>query len=247
MGSPNVFEIIPLSILLVGIITLIYTVLGGLKAVMKIDAFQFIIYLVSAIICMYYLFQSIDLTFTSSLGYLNSYNKLKVFDFSGHFIYKPFMFFSAIIGGAMLSFSSHGVDYMMVQRVLATKDASSAKKAMIGSGIFVLLQFSLFLFVGSLLYIATDCMTLDKDQEISYIIRNILPNGMKGIVVAGILSVAMSTLSSSINSLSSSTINDWFPRLNSIRHSQFVSLFWTIILILTALYFSNPNDPLLIS
>ena len=116
------------------------------------------------------------------------------------------MFFSAIIGGTMLSFSSHGVDYMMVQRVLATKDISSAKKAMIGSGIFVLLQFSLFLFVGSLLYIATDCMTLDKDQEISYIIRNILPNGMKGIVVAGILSVAMSTLSSSINSLSSSTI-----------------------------------------
>jgi len=237
---------IPLSILLVGVITLVYTVLGGLKAVMKIDAFQFIIYLVSAIICMYYLFQSIDLTFTSSLSYLSSYNKLKVFDFSGHFIYKPFMFFSAIIGGAMLSFSSHGVDYMMVQRVLATKDISSAKKAMIGSGIFVLLQFSLFLFVGSLLYIATDCMTLDKNQEISYIIRNILPNGMKGIVVAGILSVAMSTLSSSINSLSSSTINDWFPKLNSIKHSQFVSLFWTIILILTALYFSNPNDPLLI-
>ena len=56
----------------------------------------------------------------------------------------------------------------------------------------------------------------------------------------------MSTLSSSINSLSSSTINDWFPKLNSIKHSQFVSLFWTIILILTALYFSNPNDPLLI-
>ena len=72
---------IPLSILLVGVITLIYTVLGGLKAVIKIDAFQFIIYLVSAIICIYYLFQSIDLTFTSSLSYLNSYNKLKIFKY----------------------------------------------------------------------------------------------------------------------------------------------------------------------
>ena len=237
---------IPLSILLVGAITLIYTVLGGLKAVIKIDAFQFIIYLISAIICIYYLLESIDLTLVSSFNYLNSYDKFKIFNFSGNPIYKPFMFLSAIIGGTMLSFSSHGVDYMMVQRVLATKDVSSAKKAMIGSGIFVLLQFSIFLFVGSLLYIATDCMMLDKNQEISYIIRDILPNGMKGIVIAGILSVAMSTLSSSINSLSSSTINDWFPKLNSIRNSQFISIFWTIVLILTALCFSDPDDPFLI-
>ena len=237
---------IPLSILLVGAITLIYTVLGGLKAVIKVDAFQFIIYLISAMICIYYLFDSIDLTLLESLTYLNDNNKLKIFDFTSNIVYKPFAFLSSIIGGAMLSFASHGVDYMMVQRVLATQNISSARKAMIGSGIFVLLQFALFLFVGSLLYIVTDCMVLDKNQEVSYIIHNILPNGMKGIVVAGILSVAMSTLSSSINSLSSSTINDWFPKLKSIRNSQFVSIFWTVILILTALYFSNPEDPLII-
>ena len=237
---------IPLSILLVGVITLIYTVLGGLKAVIKVDAFQFIIYLISAIICIYYIFDSINLTFIESITHLNEYNKLKVFDFTGNIVYKPFAFFSSIIGGAMLSFASHGVDYMMVQRVLATKNISSARKAMIGSGIFVLVQFSLFLFVGSLLYIATDCMVLDKNQEVSYIIHNILPHGMKGIVIAGILSVAMSTLSSSINSLSSSTINDWFPQLNSIRNSQLISIFWTIVLIITALYFSNPEDPLII-
>ena len=237
---------ISLSILLVGLITLVYTVLGGLKAIIRVDAFQFIIYLISALICIYYLFISIDKTLVESITYLNDYNKLKILNLSGNILYNPFMFFSAIIGGAMLSFASHGVDYMMVQRVLATKDISSARKAMIGSGIFVLLQFALFLFVGSLLYIATDCMVLDKNQEIPYIISNILPNGMKGIVVAGILSVAMSTLSSSINSLSSSTINDWFPRLKTIKYSQIVSLFWTFILILTALYFSDPNDPLII-
>ena len=237
---------ISLSILLVGFITLIYTVLGGLKAVIKIDAFQFIIYLISAIICIYYLLESIDLTLMSSIQYLNNDDKFKVFNFYGNFIFEPFIFISSIIGGAMLSFSSHGVDYMMVQRVLATKDILSAKKAMIGSGIFVLIQFMLFLFVGSLLYIATDCMTLDRNREITYIIRDFLPSGMKGIVVAGILSVAMSTLSSSINSLSSSTINDWFPKLDSIRTSQFISFLWTIILIVTALFFSNPADPLLI-
>ena len=66
----------------------------------------------------------------------------------------------------MLSFASHGADYMMVQRILATKDISSAKKAMIGSGIFVFIQFSLFLLIGSLIYIATDCMLIEKDREI---------------------------------------------------------------------------------
>jgi len=235
-----------LSIILVGLITLVYTVLGGLKAVIKIDAFQFIIYLISALICIYYLFQYIDYTFLGAVDYLNNHDKFKIFDFSNNFIYKPFVFFSAVLGGAMLSFCSHGVDYMMVQRVLATKDITSARKAMIGSGIFVLLQFILFLFVGSLLFIINDCNMLNKNQEVSFIIKNILPNGMKGIVVAGILSVAMSTLSSSINSLSASTINDWFPNLNSVKNSQIISIFWTVILILTALFFSNPNDPLLI-
>ena len=72
-------------------------------------------------------------------------------------------------------------------------------------------------FVGSILYLLPECQMISKDKEITYVIQNILPIGMKGIVVAGILSVAMSTLSSSINSLSSSTINDWFPKLKLLE------------------------------
>ena len=234
------------SIIIVGFITLIYTVLGGLKAVMKIDAFQFIIYLLSAVICIFYIVQYLDMSFFTILNNLNAENKFKIFDFSGNLFNSPLKFISAVIGGLMLSFSSHGVDYMMVQRVLATKDEFSAKKAMIGSGFFVMLQFSLFLFVGSILYLLPECQMISKDKEITYVIQNILPIGMKGIVVAGILSVAMSTLSSSINSLSSSTINDWFPKLKTLRNSRLISIFWTFVLILTALFFSNPNEPLLI-
>ena len=237
---------IPVTLILIGMITLIYTVSGGLKAVIKIDAIQFFIYFISALICIYYLLQHINLSLYDSVLFIDSYSKLKILNFSGNPLYSPFMFISAVIGGAMLSFSSHGVDYMMVQRVLATKDIKSARKAMIGSGLFVFFQFSFFLFVGSLLFIATDCSLINKNEEISYIINNFLPNGMKGILVAGILSVAMSTLSSSINSLSSSTVNDWFPKLNNIYSSRLVSIFWTFILIATALIFSDPNGPLLI-
>ena len=82
----------------------------------------------------FYIVQYLDMSFFTILNNLNAENKFKIFDFSGNLFNSPLKFISAVIGGIMLSFSSHGVDYMMVQRVLATKDEFSAKKAMIGSG-----------------------------------------------------------------------------------------------------------------
>ena len=237
---------ISLSIIVLGVVTLIYTVSGGLKTVIHIDAFQFLIYLISAIICIVFLLNHIDLSLFGAIEYLKNNEKLQFFNFSNNILFHPFSFISAFIGGTMLSLSSHGADYMMVQRVLATKDISSAKKAMIGSGIFVFIQFSLFLFIGSLIYVHTDCYMLDKDQEIAYVINNILPVGFKGLVIAGVLSAAMSTLSSSINSLSSSLMRDWFPNLKSIKISRIVSIIFTIVLILFSLIFRNSNDALVI-
>jgi len=135
---------------------------------------------------------------------------------------------------------------MMVQRVLATKDVTSAKKAMIGSGVFVLFQFSLFLLIGSLIYVASNGLAIDKDEEMSFVILNILPIGLKGIVIAGVLSAAMSTLSSSINALSSSLMKDWLPNLKSLKLSRYISIFWTVVLILTAIVFQNSDDALVI-
>jgi len=237
---------ITLSILIVGLVTLIYTVLGGLKTVMHIDAFQFFIYILSAFICIVSLMMFIDMPFKEIMLQLNDLSKLKIIDLTGNIFTKPFMFVSAFLGGTMLSFASHGADYMMVQRVLATKDVTSAKKAMIGSGIFVLFQFSLFLLVGSLIYVASEGLIIDKDQEMTFVILNILPNGLKGIVIAGVLSAAMSTLSSSINALSSSSIKDWFPKLKSLKFSRYISVFWTAVLILTAIVFQNSDDALVI-
>ncbi len=234
------------SVLLIGLVTLIYTVTGGLKTVIRIDAFQFIIYLISAFICIYYLLLFINLPFNQIISSLHISDKLKIVDFYGNIFLNPFMFFSAFIGGAMLSFASHGADYMMVQRVLATNNISSAKKAMIGSGFFVIIQFSLFLFIGSLIYIASDCLLIDKDREISYVINDILPIGAKGIVIAGVLSAAMSTLSSSVNALASSTLKDWFPKVKSLKISRLIAMFWTFILIIMAFIFNDSNSSLVI-
>ena len=116
------------------------------------------------------------MSFVESIIYLEQTNKINMIDFTGNLFTKPFMFISAFIGGTMLSFASHGADYMMVQRILSIKNLESAKKAMIGSGILLFIQFSLFLFVGSLIYLATNCSFLEKDREITYVIKNIIRN-----------------------------------------------------------------------
>ena len=146
----------------------------------------------------------------------------------------------------MLSFSSHGVDYMMVQRVLGTKDLSSAKKAMVGSGFFVAIQFIIFLFAGSLIFILFNGSELEQDREFTTFIINYLPVGVKGLLLAGVLSAAMSTLSSSINSLSSSVINDWMGGNKTIKESQFISLLWGMVLILIALLFDESDSAIVI-
>ena len=146
----------------------------------------------------------------------------------------------------LLSLSSHGVDHMMVQRVLSVKDLRSGQKAMIGSGIFVLIQFTIFLFAGSLIFYLFEGAVINKDREFSTFIVEYLPVGLKGFLLAGILSAAMSTLSSSINALASSTLIDLFKGEPSLLSSRLLSLFWAIILIGIALIFDESDSAIVI-
>ena len=117
---------------------------------------------------------------------------------------------------------------------------------MIGSGIFVMLQFGIFLLAGSLIFYYFDGIALQKDREFSSFIVDHLPTGLRGLLLAGIISAAMSTLSSSINSLASSTIVDWFGGRSSIRTSKIVSLFWASVLIGIALIFDESDSAIVI-
>ena len=211
---------LPFSVLIIGFITLVYTLSGGIKTIVWIDTIQFILYLFGGIISIIAAFNYLDLPLQNILFDLESNGKLAMINFYGDALDDPYYFISAILGGALLSFSSHGVDYMMVQRLLGTKNLVSAKKAMIGSGIFVFIQFVIFLFAGSLIYLVMDGITIQKDREFTTFIINYLPIGIKGLLLAGVLSAAMSTLSSSINSLASSTVSDWLNGKSSLKKSQ---------------------------
>ena len=139
---------LPVSVIIIGLVTLIYTLSGGIRTIVWIDSLQFILYLTGGILSIFFILNYLDQSFLSSIKYLYESSKLSIFDFYGNPLINPYFFISAILGGILLSFSSHGVDYMMVQRVLGTKDLSSAKKAMVGSGFFVAIEFIIFLCGG---------------------------------------------------------------------------------------------------
>jgi len=122
----------------------------------------------------------------------------------------------------------------------------SAKKAMIGSGIFVFIQFGVFLLAGSLIFVLMDGVEMERDREFTSFIVNYLPIGLKGVLLAGVLSAAMSTLSSSINSLASSTVTDWLGGNQSIQRSQMISLVWGLVLIGIALLFDESDSAIVI-
>ena len=237
---------LPFSVLIIGLVTLIYTLNGGIRTVVWVDSVQFMLYLVGGVLSIIIIWNYLNQPISSLIMQLSEGSKLSIFNFEGNFFKDPFFALSAIIGGILLSFSSHGVDYMMVQRVLGTKNLKSAQKAMIGSGIVVFVQFLIFLIAGSLIYILMEGAQLDNDREFTTFIINYLPIGIKGILLAGVLSAAMSTLSSSINSLSSSIITDWMGGNKSIKKSQLVGFLCGLVLILIALLFDESDSAIVI-
>ena len=237
---------IEIAVLIIGAVTLIYTLSGGLRAVVWIDSVQFVLYLIGGIISIYIALNYIDMPLNEIIRDLSESNKIRIFNFEGSLFTNPYYFFSAVLGGVFLSFSSHGIDHMMVQRVLSTKDLSSARKSMIASGFFVLMQFAIFLFAGSLIFLIVGDLEIQRDREFTYFMVNYLPVGVRGILLAGVLSAAMSTLSSSINSLASSTVIDWFGGRSDVAFSRLISLMWGIVLIGIALIFDEGDSAIII-
>jgi len=140
----------------------------------------------------------------------------------------PYTLAAGIAGGAFLSMASHGTDHLIVQRLMASRDLRAARKALISSGIFVFFQFSLFLMIGLALFVfyrdhALTSFNGKPDEVFPFFILNEVPSGARGLIVAAVLASAVSTLSSSLNSLSSSTCGDFVkPLLAASRGKEWV-------------------------
>jgi len=206
----------PLSIAVIGVLTLVYTYLGGIKAVVWVDALQMVLYLVGAVVAAMALQALIPGGWGEVFSASREAGKLAVIDFQ-FTLAVPYTFWAGLIGGGFLTMGSHGADQLIVQRLLTCKDLRASQKALVWSAVVVMAQFLVFLLVGLGLWVFYGGISFERSDEIfaRFIVEQ-LPPGITGLLIAGIFAAAMSSLSSSINSLASASAYDFWAPLKGL-------------------------------
>jgi SSS family transporter len=205
----------PLVVAVIGIVTvtLVYTVRGGLRAVIWNDAVQLAVYVGGAVVALLLMMSRIPDSLSASLAELGAADKLGVLDFGWDWT-NPYTFWSGLIGGAVLTMATHGTDQMFAQRLLACGEARAARRAVIASGFLVFAQMALFLLIGTYLFVfyaqqPPETPFVSTDQVFPRFIAEELPVGIGGLVIAAVFAAAMSTLSSSMSSIASAVTLDF--------------------------------------
>lgn len=251
--TTNYFTII----VVLAIVTIAYTFIGGIKAVVWVDVVQMCLYVLGGVLAI------IVISVQTGGGWFADaadVGKLNMFVFSGNPISDAGSFLPSLIGGAVFAMASHGADQIVVQRLLTCRSKVEAQKALIWSGIIVFVQFSVFLVVGLALWGYYDHQTPDqlgltRDDEIfpMFIIEG-LPQGISGLLLAAILAAAMSTLSSSLSALSSSTVTDVYAKLKKtaisdeqgLRVGRWATIGWGLAFIAPAAFFQSDEGNIVV-
>ena len=231
------------SIVIITILTLIYTFEGGLAAVIWTDVVQTIIYVGGTIVGVFVILHLVPGGWAHIHQIAIAHDKFRVFDFTPSF-WKPYTFWAAFIFGTTFIVGSHGTEQLIVQRLLAARNLRQSITALLSSGVAILFQFALFLFVGVMLfayYLLPSSHFGKADRIYPTFIVTRMPHGISGLLIAAILAAAMSNLSAALNALSSSTVLDFYLRLRPqtdepgrMRISRAVTLIWAAILLAVA-------------
>jgi SSS family transporter len=245
-----------LTIVIIGVVTLIYSYQGGMKAVVYGDVIQMFILFLGIIICFFY-----------GLSYLGGWgtfidqvdsNRLTVIDFDAYGFDggNQFGFWPMLLGGFFLYASYYGTDQSQVQRLFSAKDLPTVRKALLCNGLMrfpiTLVYCIMGLIIGTMVITMPEFRSLIPDDKpdlmIPIFIREYLPHGIIGILLVAIFSAAMSSLSSTINSLSAATIEDFFNRKESLsqdkymKYSKVASIFWGLVCLILAFFTGDIAD-----
>ena len=136
----------------VAAITVFYTFLGGMKAVIWTDVIQFSVYILGALVALAILVAKLPGGWPALIQSADAAGKFRLLDFSFD-LTRPFTFWAGLIGGMVLNTATHGADQMMVQRYLSARSQRQAATALVASGFVILTQFALFLFIGVSLWV----------------------------------------------------------------------------------------------
>ena len=236
------------SIAIITALTVVYTFEGGLAAVIWTDVVQTAIYVGGTLVGLVTILHLVPGGWAAIHAAAVGAGKLQVFDFRWNF-WIPYTFWAGVIGGAFLTTASHGTDQLIVQRLLAARGEKQSVIALLSSGVWVFFQFALFLIVGVMLwaYYRVPSANFGRADRIypTFIVSR-MPHGISGLLIAAILAAAMSNLSAALNSLSSSSIMDFYVRFRPLadertkmRLSRVSTLFWALLLFALAVLSLN--------
>jgi solute:Na+ symporter, SSS family len=234
-----------LSILAIGLLTVVYTYFGGIKAVVWVDALQMGLYLLGALVTLAILQTLVPGGWGEILAQTGDAGKLTVLDFSLD-LSVSYTIWAGVLGGGLLTMASHGTDQLIVQRLLTCRTLGDSRRALVGSGFLVIAQFAVFLLIGLGLWVFYGGRVFERGDEIfaQFLVQE-LPSGLTGLLMAGVFAAAMSSLSSSVNSLASASAYDfWAPLVGAendearvLKAGKAFTLVWAALLIGAAILF----------
>jgi solute:Na+ symporter, SSS family len=232
------------TVIILGLAMIVYTVRGGVSAVIWTDVVQMFVYLAGALLVMAGLFQLIAGGWPVIVDVAGAAGKFRVFDLST----EPrtvYTLWAGLLGGIALTLSTHGTDQFLVQRLLSARSAREASTGLVLSGFIVFIQFALFLLIGAMLFVYYQQTPLPRplsrtDEILPLFVVTSLPHGVAGFIVAAIVAAA---LSPSINALAATTVNDFYVKYvrpdasqeRLMQVSRWATIAWGIAQIAVAL------------
>ena len=232
------------AILLFVLLSLVYTYVGGVKAVVWTDAVQLVLFIVGGLFALYYIPTLIEGGWSAAVTKAAEAGKLTWLN--THFTFSaPFNIWMGVIGGTVMVMSSHGADQLIVQRVLACPNVSEGRKALIFSSVVIFPLFLVFLLVGVMLWVFYQAHPFQiplperspgigaNDFIFPIFIVTEVPHVLRGFLIVAILSAAMSSISSAISALASVSTMDFLRQALKgkdetffLRCSKYSSVFW---------------------
>jgi len=238
------------AIAIVTLLTLVYTFKGGMAAVIWTDVVQLAIYLAGTVVALFTILHLVPGGWSAAHAIASGAGKFRLLDFSLNFT-STYTLWSGVIGGAFLTTASHGTDQLIVQRLLSARNQRQSQVALLASGVAVFFQFALFLLVGAMLFVFYELFPpkiafARTDSIFPAFIVSRMPHGVSGLLISAILAAAMSNLSAALNSLSSTTIVDFYARIRPrsteerrVRLARWATVFWGVLLFALALLARN--------
>jgi solute:Na+ symporter, SSS family len=246
-------QVLPAIVLFV-VLSLVYTYVGGVKAVIWTDAVQFGLFLLGGIFAICYIPTLVEGGLASVLSKAQEAGRLHWLN-PGFSLGKPFNIWMGIIGGTFVTLSSHGAEQLIVQRVLACKNVSDGRKALALSAVAIFPLFLIFLLAGAMLWVFYQSHPFQiaipvvkpgsgikaNDFIFPIFMMTEVPHVLRGFLIVAILSAAMSSVSSALTSLASVSTMDFVKGQHGhrseafyLRFSKYSTVFWAGMLILVA-------------